>query len=109
MIIPNGTIRITSTTGGGMLNGKPRRATATTGAPIAANISESSRSHGLVDEQTAATKAAYTVLVDPDDAPAVSDRDTVEIFDSRGVSLGSYEVQSARLLDFVDAIQIKTA
>lgn len=108
MIIPNGTIRITTTSGGGMLNGKPQRATTATSDPIPANISESRRQHGLVSEQTATTQAAYVVLVDPTDAPAVSDRDKVEIFDSRGVSLGSFEVQSARLLDYVDAIKITT-
>ena len=31
MIIPNGYIRITTTTGGGLQNGKPVRATKTTG------------------------------------------------------------------------------
>lgn len=91
-----------------MLNGKPQRATTTTSDPIPANISESRRQHGLVSEQTAATQAAYVVLVDPETAPAISDRDKVEIFDSRGISLGSFEVQSARLLDFVDAIKITT-
>lgn len=91
-----------------MLNGKPQRATSTTNDPISANISERRRQHGLVAEQTAKTQAAYVVLVDPMDAPDICDRDKVEIFDSRGVSLGVFAVQSARLLDFVDAIKITT-
>jgi hypothetical protein len=106
MIIPNGHIKITSTTGGGILNGKPRRAVTTTSGAIDANIAESNRSHGEVAEQTVATKASYVVLIDPADAPTISDRDKVEIFDRRGVSLGTYDVQSARLLDFVDVIKI---
>lgn len=108
MIIPNGTIKITTTSGGGMLNGKPQRSTTVTSDPIPANISESRRQHGLIAEQTAKTQAAYVVLVAPEDAPGISDHDKVEIFDSRGVSLGNFDVQSARLLDFVDAIKITT-
>ena len=53
------------------------------------------------------TPASYVVLVDPADAPNVNDRDKVEVFDSRKISLGEYEVQTARLLDFVDAIRIE--
>ena len=107
MIIPNGYIRITTTTGGGLQNGKPVRATKTTSDFITANVNESRRSHGAVGEQTIATTASYVVLVDPADAPNVSDRDKVEVFDSRKISLGEYEVQTARLLDFVDAIRIE--
>ena len=51
--------------------------------------------------------ARFVVLVDPADAPNVNDRDKVEVFDSRKISLGEYEVQTARLLDFVDAIRIE--
>lgn len=91
-----------------MIDGKPQRATSAASDPIPANISESNRKHGMVSEQTALTQAAYRVLVDPEDAPGVTDRDKVEIFDSRGLSLGTYEIQSARLLDFVNAIQITT-
>ena len=104
MIIPNGYIRITTTTGGGLQNGKPVRATKTTSDFITANVNESRRSHGAVGEQTT---ASYVVLVDPADAPNVNDRDKVEVFDSRKISLGEYEVQTARLLDFVDAIRIE--
>lgn len=106
MIIPNGYIRITTTTGGGMLNGKPVRATKTTSGYISANVAESRRSHGVVGEQTTATTSDYVVYVDPADAPNVSDRDKVEVFDSRKISLGEFEVQSAQLLDYVDAIKI---
>lgn len=108
MVIPNGHIKIISTVGGGMLDGKPQRATTLVSGPIPANINESRRQHGLVAEQTAKTQAAYVVLTDPADAPDVCDRDKVEIFDSRGVSLGVYDVQSARFLDFVNAIRITT-
>lgn len=107
MIIPNGYIRITTTTGGGLQNGKPVRATTTTTDYLPANVNESRRSHGLVGEQTVATSAKYVVLIDPADAPDVSDRDKVEVFDSRKVSLGEFEVQSARLLDYVDVIKIE--
>ncbi len=106
MIIPNGYIRITTTTGGGLQNGKPVRATKTTTDYISANVNESRRSHGVVGEQTAATTSAYIVLVDPADAPNVSDRDKVEVFDSRMISLGEFEIQSAQLLTYVDAIKI---
>ncbi len=91
-----------------MIDGKPQRVTPTISDPIPANISESNRKHGMVSEQTALTQAAYRVLIEPEDAPDVSERDKVEILDSRGVSLGKYEIQSARLLDFVNAIQITT-
>ena len=106
MIIPNGYIRITTTTGGGMLNGKPVRATKTTSDYITANVNESRRSHGAVGEQTQATTSAYVVLVDPADAPNITDRDKVEVFDCRKISLGEFEVQSAQLLTYVDAIKI---
>lgn len=106
MIIPNGYIRITTTTGGGLQNGKPVRATKTTSDYIVANVNESRRSHGAVGEQTTATTSAYVVLVDPADAPNVSDRDKVEVFDCRKISLGEFEVQSAQLLAYVDAIKI---
>ena len=91
-----------------MLDGKPQRAQTLTGEPRPANINESRRQHGLVTEQTAKTQASYVVLVDPADAPGVCDRDKVEIFDSRGVSLGVYDIQSARYLDYVNAIRITT-
>lgn len=106
MIIPNGYIRITTTSGGGLQNGKPIRATKTTSDYIAANVNESRRSHGTVGEQTTATISAYVILVDPADAPTVSDRDKVEVFDCRKISLGEFEVQSAQLLAYVDAIKI---
>lgn len=106
MITPNGTIRITTSTGGGYVNGKPQRATTTTSEPIPANISESNRSHGSMGEQTTGTKASYTILVEPADAPTLNDHDKVELFDSRGISLGTFEVQSARLLDFVDTLRV---
>lgn len=106
MIIPNGYIRITTTTGGGYQNGKPIRATKTTGDYISANVAESRRSHGAVGEQTTATTSAYVVLVDPADAPNVSDCNKVEVFDCRKVSLGEFDVQSAQLLPYVDVIKI---
>lgn len=106
MIIPNGYIRITTTTGGGLLNGKPVRATKTTSDYIDANVNESRRSHGEVGEQTHATTSTYIVLVDPAAAPTVCDRDKVEVFDCRKVSLGEFEVQSTQLLTYVDAIKI---
>lgn len=106
MIIPNGYIRITTTSGGGLLNGKPVRAFKTTGDFINANVNESRRSHGQVGEQTPATTSAYVVLVAAEDAPGLSDRDKVEVFDCRRVSLGEFEVQSAQMLDYVDAIKI---
>ena len=106
MIIPNGYIRITTTTGGGFQNGKPVKATKTTGDYIAANVNESRRSHGTVGEQTTATTSAYVVLIDPADAPSVSDHDHVEVFDCRKISLGEFEVQSAQRLAYVDAIKI---
>lgn len=107
MIVNNGYIKITTTTGGGFLNGKPQRATTIVSDFIPANVNESKRTHGIVNEQTAQTQAAYTVLIEPQAAPNLSDRDRVEIFDSRKVSLGTFEVQTARLLDFVDALMIQ--
>lgn len=106
MIIPNGYIRITTTTGGGLQNGKPVRATKTTSDFITANVNESRRSHGQVGEQTTATTSAYVVLIDPANAPNVCDRDMVEVFDCRKISLGEFEVQSAQMLAYVDAIKI---
>lgn len=106
MIIPNGYIRITTTTGGGLVNGKPVRATMTTSDYISANVAESRRMHGLVGEQTVATTSAYVVLIDQADAPTVSDHDKVEVFDCRKISLGEFEVQSAQMLAYVDAIKI---
>lgn len=106
MIIPNGYIRIITTTGGGLQNGKPVKATKTTSDYIPANVNESRRSHGVVGEQTTATTSSYVVLVDPADAPNVSDHDKVEVFDSRKILLGEFEVQSAQLLTYVDAIKI---
>lgn len=106
MIIPNGYIRITTATGGGFQNGKPVRATTATGDYIAANVAEERRAHGAIGEQTAATTAAYTVLVSPADALNVSDRDKAEVFDCRKVSLGVFAIQSAQLLPYVNAIKI---
>lgn len=106
MIIPNGYIRISTTTGGGFQNGKPVKATKTTSDYISANVAESRRSHGTVGEQTTATTSAYVVLVDSADAPNVSDHDKVEVFDCRKISLGEFEVQSAQMLAYVDAIKI---
>ena len=107
MIISNGYIRIITTTGGGFKDGKPVKATKTTSDYIPSNVNESRRSHGVVGEQTTATTSSYVVLVDPADAPTVSDLDKVEVFDSRKIKLGEFEVQTARKLDFVDAIRIE--
>ncbi len=106
MIAPNGTITVITSSGGGYINGKPQRATAATSEPIPANIAESSRRHGGMGEQTTGTKASYTILVDAADAPTLTDRDKVELFDFRGLSLGKFEVQSAQLLNYVDAVKI---
>lgn len=108
MIIPNGTIQITKTLPGGFVNGKPQQSKTEVGDHIAANINENRRNWGIVAEQTASTTATYTILVEPSDAPDISDRDKVELFDSRGESLGRFGIASARLLDYVDAIQITT-
>lgn len=105
MTITNGYIRITRSAGG-FDAGRPRRGQALTSGFIPANVSENTRRHGTAGEQTVATAGAYCVLVEPTLAPDISDRDTIEVFDSRRVSLGSYPVQAARLLDFVDVIQI---
>ena len=56
---------------------------------------------------TSSPLTSTRVAVRPSDAPNVNDRDKVEVFDSRKISLGEYEVQTARLLDFVDAIRIE--
>lgn len=106
MIIPNGHIRIITKSGGGMQGGKPVAVKTVKSEPIAANITESSRQHVIVAEQTAATKSSYVVFIDPSDAPLVSEKDSVEIYDSRGVFLGSFEIQSAMLLEYVDTIKI---
>lgn len=108
MIIPNGTIQITRALPGGFVNGKPQQSKTEVSGHVAANINENRRSWGIVAEQTANTTATYTILVEPSDAPGISDRDKVELFDSRGISLGQFEIASARLLDYVDAIQITT-
>ena len=89
-----------------MLNGKPVRATKTTSDFIAANVNETQRSHGAVGEQTQATTSAYVVLVEPAEAPYITDHAKVEVFDCRKISLGEFEVQSAQMLAYVDAIKI---
>lgn len=178
MIIPNGYIKIKTTTGGGFENGKPVKATTLSSDFIEANINESNRWHGQIGEETKGTKATYTILIDPytnediwtdidelmdtcyglgvwkSSLPwkglvkwvsgegnngisplsktqsltlqatggvmieppdtfrqaediAASDRDKVEVFDARRISLGTFEIQSARFLEFVQAIKIQ--
>ena len=107
MTIPNGFIKIISTSAGGFLNGIPQKAETTTSDFIEANVNEDSRAHGQLGDETTGTRSAYTIVIDPADDPAISDRDRVEVFDSRKISLVVFEIQSARLLDYVDAIRIK--
>lgn len=106
MIIQTGYIKITTASEGGLENGIPQRATTTTSDFISANINENRRSHGQIGDETEGTKASYTILIDPADAPEVSDRDKVEVFDMRQASLGTFDIQSARLLEYVEAIKI---
>lgn len=162
MIIPNGYIKIKTSTGGGFENGKPKKAIVLSSGFIEANINESSRSHGQLGDETTGTRATYTILIDPyrntdiwtnleeligtcyglgiwrstppwkglikwveeedeqyseiaetwaethpTDAIAVSDRDKVEVFDGRMALLGTFEIQSARFLEFTEVIKIQ--
>lgn len=107
MLIPNGYVRIISISGGGFADGRPVRGTRTVGPFIDANINEKRRLHGPVGEQTQGTTSSYIVLINPADAPSLSERERLLLFDSRQSPLGEYAVMSARRLDFVDLIRIE--
>lgn len=107
MIIPNGYIKIKTSTGGGFENGKPKKAIVLSSDFIEANINECSRSHRQLGDETTGTKASYTILIDSENECGISDRDMVEVFDGRMAPLGTFEIQSARFLEFTEVIKIQ--
>ncbi len=102
MIIENGTIRIVSKTGGGLVNGNPVAATETLSDPIPCNFTVNQNDHLGRYEGGTFTQAKYVVLVDTCDFQA----EYIVLATVRGVQLGRFRVQDIQYLDVVGNVKI---
>lgn len=105
MIIENGTLQAISTTGGGMVAGRPAPVSETLGEPTPCNIkTNTSDRHGRTVDGVF-QRTDYTVLIDTEAAPTFK-AERVVLTDNRGQRMGSFRVQDIQHLDYVGAIQI---
>lgn len=105
MIIENGTLQTISTTGGGIVNGRPVAAQETLGEPIPCNIkTNTSDRHGRAVDGVF-QRTDYTVLIDTEAAQTFT-AERVVLTDNRQQKIGEFRVQDIQHLDYVGAIQI---
>lgn len=105
MTATNGHITIITTQGGGLKNGIPQAVAEVESAPIPANINSTTHRHYDTGSEAWVTQQGYSILIDMTDAE-VTDLNKVALYNSRGQHIGTFEIQEAKLLDFVEAIQI---
>jgi len=103
MIIENGIIQVYSTTGGGMLNGKPQAVVETLGRPIPCNWRQLNHSNQGRSEDSAYTSAGFEVLI----APQPFNAERVLLTDTlMHRTIGQCMVQSIEPLGSTEAIKI---
>lgn len=105
MIIENGTLQTISTSGGGLLHGRPVAVTEAVGEPIPCNIKTNTNDrHGKAVDGVF-QRTDYVVLIDTL-AVATFTAQRVVLTDNRGQKLGEFRVQDVQHLDCVGAIEI---
>lgn len=105
LIIENGTLQAITTTGGGIVGGRPVATKEALGEPIACNIKTNTNDrHGRAVDGVF-QRTDYSVLIDSDAAPTFT-AERVVMTDNRGQRMGTFRVQDIQHLDYVGVIQI---
>jgi hypothetical protein len=105
MIIENGTIQTISTTGGGMLHGRPVEVQETRSEPMWCNIKTNTDDRKGRTVDSVFRRTEYEVLIDTAEVERFT-AERVVLTDNRGHELGEFRVQDVQHMDAVGAIKI---
>ena len=104
MILDNGTIEVKTTSGGGLVNGIPQRATETWGNPISCHIVANMNDNKGTFTDGNFKRMSFTIWLDSPLYHFKADR--VRLTDNQGSVLGEFEVQSIEVSSFTGRTKV---
>lgn len=104
MILDNGTLRVQTTTGGGLVEGIPQEATTQWDEPIPCHIVANTYNQRGTFKDSTFTQSSYTVWFDY--GLHIFRAKRVQLTNNKGELLGEFEVQSIEHADWVGRTKI---
>jgi hypothetical protein len=105
MLIPNGHIKVKTTSGGGTVNGIPQPVTVVIGSAIECQYRANSRDNFGYVQGSTFTKHDYDILIEKQ----AFTLKPIQLFDNGGVLIGEFQVKQIEELPHVDLIKLKVA